>query len=226
MTGRVFKWLSQNFTRLCNWFEKKSALVMTVVTVIMCFSLFQNREANKLTRKALNQTEESLRISRESLDQTKESLQMSCESLELQRKEFRLQNRPYIMIKNYTFAGEAVSTEGKLYPHSVTMEIMNISEIPANQVKGVYRVVLNGEDVLKIPMNETAIAAGGTSKAHVFLLENTYAAAMNKENSFKIVTELTYSGMLREEADTYKSSTTVYYCAPVNTFKYEDAKYE
>lgn len=226
MTQRFVKRLIEKFQKVFNWFDKRSAVVMAIVAIIMCVSLFQNHEAHKLTRKSLNQTEESLRISRESLDQTKESLQMNRESLELQRKEFRLRNRPYIMIRNYNFAGEAVSTEGQLYPRSVTMEIVNLLEIPANQLKGFHRVVLNGKDVGKISINQTAIAKGGSSKAHVHLQEDTYSAAMNEKNTFKVVTELTYSGMLDEKADAYKTSTTVYYSVCEKSFKYEDVKYE
>jgi hypothetical protein len=216
----------EKFHRVLNWFDKKSAVIMAIVAIIMCISLFQNHEAQKLTRKSLNQTEESLRISRESLDQTKESLQMNRESLELQRNEFKLRNRPYIMIRNHNFAGEAVSTEGQLYPRSVKMDIVNLSEIPANQLKGFHEVILNGNIVGHIPINRAAIAKGGSSKAHVYLQETTYSDAMNEKNTFEVFTELTYSGMLDEKADEYKTSTTVYYSVPVKTFKYKDVKYE
>ncbi len=222
----VIKCLKEKFQKVLNWFDKKSAFVMAIVAVIMCLSLYQNHKALKLTRRSLNQTEESLRINRESLDQTKESLQTNRESLELQRKEFKLRNRPYVAIKNYNFAGETVTTKGQLYPRSVIMDIVNISEIPANQLKGFHQVFLNGKVVRNIPMNEMAIVNVGASKAHVYLQEDTYSAAMNEKNTFKVVTELTYSGMLGEKADAYKTSTTVYYSVPEKTFKYEDVKYE
>ncbi|MHB0946000.1 MAG: hypothetical protein ACYC3B_02395 [Sedimentisphaerales bacterium] len=202
-----------------NWLDKKSAMVMAITAIIMCFGLWQNHNSYELTRKSLNQTEKSLEISRESLDQTKESLK-------LQRKEFELRNRPYVVIKNYSFAGEVVSTEGQSYPRSVTMDIMNISEIPANQLRGSYRVVLGGEDVHTIPINQAAIAKVGASKAHVYLQEDTYLAVMKGEKTFEIVTELTYSGMLNEKADAYKTSETVYYSVREKTFKYKDVKYE
>ncbi|MDD5326900.1 MAG: hypothetical protein PHY02_03685 [Phycisphaerae bacterium] len=204
--------MKEKFLNVLSWFDKKSASVMAIVAIIMCISLFQSYEAQNLTRRSLNQTEESL--------------QMNHEALELQKKEFELRNRPYVAIKNYTFAGEAISTEKQLYPYSVKMDIENLSEIPANRLKGFHQVFLNGKVVCNIPINEAAIVKGGTSKAHVFLQEDTYSAAMDEKNTFKLVTELTYSGMLGEEADAYKTSVTVYYSVPEKVFKYENAKYE
>lgn len=210
--ARVMKQLKEKCQSFLNWIEKRATVVMAFVAVIMCISLFQNHEILEMARESLNQTEESLRITRE--------------SVELQRNEFKLRNRPYVVIKNYNFAGKTKSTEGILYPHSVKLDLVNLSEIPANQLKGFHRVVLNGKVIRHTPINQAALAKGGVSKAHVFLQEDTYSAAMNEKNTFKIVTELTYSGMLGEEANAYRTSETVFYSVPEKVFKYENAEYK
>ncbi len=187
---KVLNW----FNKVLNGFSKKSPVVMTIVAIIMCVSLFQNHEAQKLTRKLL----------------------------ELQEKEFKLRNRPLITTKNYNF----VRKEGQ---RKLEMYIENISEVPANQVKGFHQVFLNGKLVGRFPINQVspaAIAKGGPSKNYVPLTEDTYSDAMDEKNKFKVVTELTYSGMLGEEADAYKTSMTIYYYVPEKDFRYEDAKYE
>ena len=53
MIQRFVKWLKEKFQRVLNWFDKRSAVVMASVAIIMCISLFQNHEAQKLTRKSL-----------------------------------------------------------------------------------------------------------------------------------------------------------------------------
>ena len=90
MTQRLFKRLKEKFQRVLNWFDKRSVVIMTIVAVIMCISLFQTHDILEMTRESLNQTEESLTIVRE--------------SLELQKKEFELRNRPYLSINNYKFS--------------------------------------------------------------------------------------------------------------------------
>jgi len=106
MTQRFVKWLKEKFQRALNCFEKKSAVVMAIVAIIMCISLFQNHEAQKLTRK----------------------------SLELQKHDLYLTHRPVVFVKIPPTSSDAnsnplkdtffLTNTGKLPAKNVTVSII------------------------------------------------------------------------------------------------------
>jgi len=108
MIQRFFKRLIEKFQRVFNWFDKRSAVVMTIVAIIMCISLFQNHE---------------------SLDQTKESLKMNRESLELQKHDLYLTHKPIVFVKIPPTRPDANSN-----PLKDTFFLTNTGKLPAKNV--------------------------------------------------------------------------------------------
>ena len=213
MTQRFVKMLKEKFQRVLNCFDKRSAVIMTIVAIIMCVSLFQNHAVLEMTRESLNQTEESLTIVRE--------------SLELQKKEFELRNRPYLAISNYNLSKrEIVDLQGKKWPCCVEFKLTNISEIPANNVRLFAEVYLNDISIRKIDYLPVALPKGNTKPVTVGLPDHIYSNAKNEENKFVIKNDLKYFGMLGKGNIKYRTYETVCYFPTEEIFKVIEQEYQ
>lgn len=225
--------ICKNFT---HWLEVKpytkaaiitavAATISAAATIVMAITSGIMLKSLELTAKSLEQNEESLEMTRTALGQTETSLKLTAESLELQRKEFKLRNRPFVIVMNKRFSGEARDDEGKLFSHSVCSDLVNISEVPANQVSCSCRAYLNGREVWCTIIPPMALANAGSSKMTLFLKEDIYAAATNVNNRFEVVEDVTYSGMLGEDPKEYRTFQKSFYSLPEGIFKYAENEY-
>lgn len=202
-----------------HWLDTLRIIFDFAVIVVMVVSLIAANKANKTSRKAN-------KIARESLDQSKKSLQITRDSLELQRNEFKLRNRPYITDKNWKFGKEMQDLlSGNVYPRSIELELVNVSEFPANELRGSFKAMLNDKVIYTLIINPLALANSGVSKINVPLSEEQYLAVKNGDSKFKLFFKLTYRGILTKGTEEYETSGTSYYSAPEKRFKYENINY-
>lgn len=218
-------WLGNKPYTKAMFITATATIVMAFMSVIMAWTVIQNKKALELTAKSLEQNEESLEMTRTALGQTETSLKLTAESLELQRKEFKLRNRPVVVIMNTRLGGETRDDEGNLFPRSVCSELVNISEVPANQLSGSWRAVVNGNQVWCTIIPPCALANAGSSKITLFLSEDIYANTTNMNNKFEVIAEITYSGMLGEDPKEYRTFQKSYYSLPEGIFKYIESEY-
>jgi len=168
----------------------------------------------------------SIYFSAQNVSVAQEANKFTRDSLELQRNEFKLRNRPYITDRNWKFAKEMQDLlSGKVYSRSVELELVNVSEFPANELRGSFKAMLNDKVIYMLTLNPLALANSGVSKINVPLTEEQYLAIENGDSKFKLIFELTYRGILTKEAEEYETSGTCYYSAPEKRFKYENVNY-
>lgn len=194
----MLKWfLTKPYTKAM-YISAVATVIMAVVAIIMGWTLIQNSNA----------------------------LKISAESLDLQRKEFKIRNRPFIVMQNFRFGGPAKAQSGALFPYSIQFEVVNISDVPANHLSGVYQTFLNGSKTYVTIVPPSALARGATSKGWVCLSKDLYEAATNSNNRFSLVAEMKYSGMLGEKPEEYQTKADVYYSSPEKSFIYDKALYQ
>jgi hypothetical protein len=173
---------------------------------------------------SLIQTAEALRIARN-------SLKLSHDTLELQEEEFMLRNRPLVVIGSHEFSGptENLGTENVNddWPRSVTLKLLNISEIPATEVQGTIEIRLDGEVVAQVPVATDLDLAGDFPRGIVLgISEETHSAATNPSRRFEIATFVTYSGMLGEQPDQYSTRVVVHWSPSDGRFMSSEASYK
>ena len=204
-------------SKITNWFAAKphtkamyitaiATIVMAVMSAIMCKTVTQNKE--------------SIRLSAKSILQVQQSIDLSSQLVELSKKEFQLRNRPIIAIKKYSTGGKARDKVGKLYPHNLRLELVNISDIPATKLVSSSKVYINGKEVAK---TDTASVPAYLSKASprymsIYLNEEVYAAFTNAKDKIEILTDITYSEMLKDNPNKYKTKEKVIYMVPERVF--------
>jgi len=219
MKETVRKWLGTKPYTKATYITAVSTIVMAVMSGIMCLTVVQNRESLELTAESLSQSREALGLTQESLTQGAKALRLTEESLALQEQEFRLRNRPFIVIRNYKFSGQDENTAGKIFPHTVQFELVNIAEVPANSLSGEARAILNDGQPFSTAISPTALSGAGTAKMRLFLSKEMYAAATNDANNFEIRTRVAYGGMLGEPGDAYCTEEIVRYSPVAKAFK-------
>lgn len=200
-----------------------SSIVMTLIAFIMLGSLYQ-------TAKALSQGRESIELAKKSLEQSELAIQISMKTLDLQNKEFHLRNRPVVVLRNVRLAGPGKTTEGNTYDKTISFEMTNISDIPANKVLIVGTAyvgdkkigeTINGSTSLEKNMGGFSLPRDHTSRGVIFLppADFNMAMAMKSGLRFRVVFTLTYSGMLGEQPGAYETYDELYFEPALEEFK-------
>ena len=91
--------------------------------------------------------------------------------------------------------------------------------IPANQIAGFCRALLNGKEVFNTNILPTALSKAGSVKGSISLTKENYSDARDVNNKFEIVIQITYSGMLNEKTNEYETSETLLYDRTTDVFK-------
>jgi len=153
-------------------------------------------------------------------------LAVARQSLDIQQAEFRVRNRPLVVIGSHEFSGPTGDSAGHEFPRSVKTHLVNISDIPATEVQGTFHVRLNGVTLGTPRLAPIAVAKDTTRTLALGLTEQMYHAATDPSNSFETVTELTYSGMLGEDPAQYLTRVTVYWSARDQHFLSKEVTYK
>ena len=167
----------------------------------------------------------SVREARRASEISRESLSLGIESLAIQQQEFNLRNRPYIVILPAELAGAGVNTDGKQYEHTIAIGLSNISEIPANQIRGEYEHFLNGKKVCFTAAIAGALAKESPLSTAVFLEDDEYAMLLDSNNTFYIHACVTYQGMIAETQTIYSTTADLVYNHRAGKFGFRDIKY-
>lgn len=169
----------------------------------------------------------SIYFSAQNVSVAQEANKFTRDSLELQRNEFKLRNRPYLAIHSYNFSNrEYVDLQGKKWPCCIEFKLTNISEIPANNIKVLSEVYLNGKSIRKTNYLPVALSKGTTKTVTVGLPEDIYSDAKNEENRIEIKNDITYFGMLSKGSIKHSTDETVYYSPTEEVFKVIKQKYQ
>ncbi len=183
-----------------------------------------------MTAESLAQNQEALELARKSLQNNEQALRLTNESIDIQRKEFKLRNRPIVVIRNVHFGGSGKSTEGELYPASISFELTNISDVPANKMLIISSASLNGRLVkstiigsesLKENIGATSLPRDHKTQGALLIDQSVVDMAMRNSAKLNVVFDVTYSGMLGEVNDAYKTHVEMQYEPAEKSFDIE-----
>jgi hypothetical protein len=139
------KWLNDKPYTKAMYINACATMIMAVMSVIMCITVFQNGKSLKFAARSLAQTDESLRLTRESVESGKNALRVASDSLAIQKDEFRLRNRPILICTSPRFGGASTDAESKVHPRSIILDLRNLTEVPATHVFGTSEMVFDGK---------------------------------------------------------------------------------
>ena len=69
------------------------------------------------------------------LYQNSKTIQINSEALELQKKDFRIRNRPIVDATEARFGSSLISAEGYKHPYTVQIALINLTDIPITSLK-------------------------------------------------------------------------------------------
>ena len=168
---------------------------------------------------SLIQTEKALSIAVSSLD-------LARKTMELQESEFMLRNRPLVVIGSHGFSGPTEGS-GEEFPRSVTLQLLNVSEVPATQIEGTMEIRLDGQTLGQASLARDLDLAGDFPRGHFLgISEDAYSAAKDPSRRFEIATSLTYSGMLGEQPDQYSTRVVVHWSPTDERFMSSETSYK
>lgn len=140
-------------------------------------------------------------------------------SLQKQDVEFRLRNRPYVILNGtpklsgdikYSFEtkqGEKRLREyGENFQSSMEVTIHNISDVPAKQVKGNSVVYLNNEQVYKIAITPISLVKGDSINILIGLKAEWCKVFIEGSKELSVDFNLTYTGMLGESPEHFQTN--------------------
>ena len=174
------------------------AFVIAAAAIIMCLSLVQN---NKM-------------------------IEVAAGALEMQRKEFKVRNRPLLDATRARFGGPLKSAEGELFPHTVEIELKNLTDIPAINFKAKCKISINDQVVKETKMDLSVLLQGTPWQGEVFLTKNIYEQAVVKSNKFLIHVSSTYSGVLGDDLDDYSIEFDLIYFPDSNDFRFANKRFK
>jgi hypothetical protein len=231
---RLSKWLDNKPYTKAMYISACGALITAIMSVIMGITVLQNRESLQLTVRALSQTDESLRLTRESVQTGKDSLKVASDSLtmqqnslklasdalDLQKNEYQLRNRPLIICTGPRFGGTSTDSEGKDYPRSISLDLRNLTEVPATHVSATSEMYFDGKKTQGTNFNLGVLVGDRQVITDMLLTEAMYTAAVREDHSFYVIIKFTYSGMLGERVDQYLTTIRASYRPKENRFEY------
>jgi len=176
----------------------------------------------------------AVKESKRAVDLTQKALKTSENALKVQRDEFYLRNRPFLLVSDVKFSGPATSVNGKLRKNSVRFLLSNGSSIPANSILITAKVFINdkkvrktilGPESLSSDIGLAALPPDTHTSGDILLEDEEYKAAQNPANKFRVMIEVVYSGILGEAKDKYKTSYEVIYDSKLQKFKMTKSEY-
>lgn len=183
--------LKSHKERVIDWVNKTTNIITILLMIAALF----------LTTVSVKQSSQAVQISNESLN-------LSRKTLDMQRKEFFLKNRPFVALKNMRFGQVAESKSGKESSHSILLETFNISSIPATNFRNTVCFFLNGKQLGKSTcenIEESSLLCNQPFTIHAAIKDELYAQFILPNNDFVVLVETTYSGMLSEVPNAYKT---------------------
>ena len=179
--------------------------IMAIASVVMAYTVIQNQQI---------------------LRQNTEALKVAANSLELEEKEFWLRNRPIVVLKKPQFGKETITKDGRVFEHSVHILIENLTHIPANNFTSNYEVQLNEKPVFKGNVGFSAIASDHVISFSIPVQDEVFDLVSNAGNRLIVKINATYSGMLEDDAEKYRTRISFYYVPEVGRFKIAEADYK
>lgn len=144
----------------------------------------------------------------------------TMKSLNKQELEFRIRNRPYVILDGdpklggdvkYSFEtkqGEKHLREyGESFEKSIEINIQNASDVPAKQFKGIAVIYLNNKQVYRtaiVPITFTLVK-GSSRRFSIGLKDEWWNTVSDNSKELSIDLSLTYTGMLGEVPDSYQT---------------------
>lgn len=161
------------------------------------------------------------------------ALKSTAESLRKQESEFRIRNRPYIILDGEPTFGDKVTytsfefTDHKnvdkyTFPKSINVQIQNVSEIPAQQVQCTIVAYLSGKQVNKTGVISVSLIKGASKTISIGLLDEWYNAVADGSEELSINYTIIYSGMLGENPTEYQTSIKAVFDFKTNRIHYPD----
>jgi hypothetical protein len=148
------------------------------------------------------------------------SLQLTHDALRLQRDEFALRNRPLLTLRNARFFDTDLSRDGEHISKRMEVEIANVSSVPANGVVCKCDLMVNGKKIKTTTWEIFGLAEAQGYACDVFFCDDILKATQKSDPAFQVFYEMTYSGMLGERNDAYRTSGEIYYVNDEKQFKY------
>lgn len=147
------------------------------------------------------------------------ALWQSTAGLRYQADEFRLRNRPYVVLDNIDLSGPITTMDGYSYPYSILFKTINISDIPATAVHKHFRSLINGKQLSATTILPTSMPRDNSSHSRLGLQREVYELIMSSNVTLEVEGTVTYSGMLGEPPDHYKTIIKGVYSPQEQGFK-------
>lgn len=150
--------------------------------------------------------------------ESKKATKINRDILEIQKKEFYIRNRPYVILEGPRFGGACVHYNDN-YPRSVLINLRNVSDVPALNVKFDITVYLDDEIVNHIPRKDesSTIAKDSVLGLPVGIKEEWYNSAIKGTKLLVVKYILKYPGVL-EDKQIYESTLTAVYNHSIGYF--------
>lgn len=160
------------------------------------------------------------------------ALKSTAESLRKQELEFRIRNRPYVILggepkfadkfkyTSFEFTSDHKNVDNYTFPKSIAVQIQNISEIPAQQVQCTIVAYLSGKQVNRTGVTALSLVRGVSPNIAIGLQDEWYEAFKNGSEELSINYTITYSGMLGENSTAYQTSVKVIFDIKTNSIHY------
>jgi hypothetical protein len=156
---------------------------------------------------------------------SQQALELTKQSVEMQGKEFKLRNRPIIVIKSFSLTGVATDSSGLKFNHSLTYRIVNQAETLATHTECRTRIIGSQYALAPTIMNPSALAKEAEVSQIILLSDEAYSEITNSSKKVMIEIEITYSGMLGESNNEYRTFNTIKYSDVENVFKINKCEY-
>ena len=162
------------------------------------------------------------------------ALKSTAESLRKQELEFRIRNRPYVILDgepkfgdkvkytSFEFTSDHKNVDNYTFPKSINVQIQNISEIPAQQVQCTIVAYLSGKQVNRTGLTAVSLVRGVNQAISIGLQDEWYEAVKNGSEELSIDYTITYSGMLGENSTAYQTSIKVIFDIKTNRIHYTE----
>lgn len=162
------------------------------------------------------------------------ALKSTAESLHKQELEFRIRNRPYVILDgeptfgdkvtytSFEFTSDHKNVDKYTFPKSINVQIQNISEIPAQQVQCTIVAYLSGKQVNKTGVISVSLIKGVSKMISIGLLDEWYKAVADCSEELSINYTIIYSGVLGENPTEYQTSIKAVFDLKTNRIHYPE----
>lgn len=204
--NRIQEWLNDKPYTKAMYITAVATVVMAILTAVMSYSVIQNHQ--------------SLVMTAESLSLSRNALELTARTVRMQEQEFHLRNRPLLTLRNARFFDADLSRDGEHISKRMEVEIANVSSVPANGVVCKCDLLVNGKKIKTTTWEIFGMAESQGYACDIFFCDDILKATLNTDPAFQVLYEMTYSGMLGETKDAYRTSGEIYYVNDEKQFKY------